>query len=335
MAVNYEDQRFQDVKAEEQQALANVNQMYDNMVSESNNFYQSQIDAAKEYGDKQAEIQQANTDFAIEQINQQKEQAQKDYVKEQKGAYVDWQKQSNPYGAEAEKLAQNGLLHSGYGETSQVAMYTAYQNRLAQARDTYNKAVLNYDNGIKEAQLTNNAALAEISYNALKTQLALGLEGFQYKNQLLQQQLAQQNEVGDRYYSRWKDVLNQINTENALAEQQRQFNASLSAKNSSNNTYTVSNNSKNSGSSSGSVFDTIANGVANSLKNAASKSKNSNYKETDYVIQDANGNTLPVYESANGSLYYYDGNEYKLWSGSKGNIIPQSLKGLGGGGHGF
>lgn len=227
MAVNFDDDRFKAVEQEQQTALNNVTNTYNNMINNSDKYYQDMAKAAEDYGKQQAEIQQANTDFTIEKINQQKEQAQKDYTKEQKGAYADWQKQSNQYGVNAEQLASNGLRNTGYSESSQVSMYNTYQNRVSQARDTFNRATLDYDNGIKEAQLTNNAALAEISYNALQTKLELGLNQFNAKNQLLQQQLAAQQGIKDTYYNRWQDVLKQINTENALAEQQRQFNVQM------------------------------------------------------------------------------------------------------------
>ena len=221
--INYEDERFQTVEAEKQNALTEVNDTYNNMINSSDQFYQDQINAAKDYANTQSQIQQENTDFAIEKINQQKEQAGKDYTKEQAGAYVDWQKQSNQYGTNAEQMAAQGLAGTGYSESSQVSMYNTYQNRVATARDVFNRAVLNYDNSIKEAQLANNAKLAEIAYNALQTQLELSLQGFQYKNTLLQTQLEMKNQTEDRYYSRWQDVLGQMNQENQFAESIRQY----------------------------------------------------------------------------------------------------------------
>lgn len=221
--INYEDERFQQVEAEKQAALTNVNNTYNNMINQSDQYYQDQINATKDYANTQQQMQQANTDFAIEQIEQQKEQAEKDYTKEQKGSYVDWQKQSNQYGANAEQMAANGLTNTGFSESSQVSMYNQYQTRVATARESYNQAVMNYNNSIKEAQLANNSALAEIAYNALQTQLQLSLQGFQYKNELLSTQLQMQNETEDRYYSRWQDVLGQMNQENQFAESVRQY----------------------------------------------------------------------------------------------------------------
>ena len=187
-SVNYDDQRFTEVETDKKAALTEVEQTYGGMISQSDQYYNAQIDAAKQWADKQSQIQQEKTDFAIEQINQQKDQAKQDYTKEQSGAYVDWQKQSNQYGANAEQMAAQGMGGTGYSESAQVSMFNTYQNRVATARESYNRAVLNYDNAIKDAQLQNNAALAEIAYNALQTQLELSLQGFQYKNTLIIEQ---------------------------------------------------------------------------------------------------------------------------------------------------
>jgi hypothetical protein len=225
--VNYDDRRFTEVEADKKAALNEVDVTYGNMISNSDKYYQAQIDASKQWADKQSQLQQEQTDFTIEQIEQQKDQAQKDYTKEQSGAYVDWQKQSNQYGANAEQMAAHGMTGSGYSESAQVSMYNTYQNRVMTARESYNRAVLNYNNAIKDARLQNNSALAEIAYQALQTQLELSLEGFQYKNSLVIEQANKKLEVENTYYNRYQDVLDQINKENAFNEEVRQYNASL------------------------------------------------------------------------------------------------------------
>ena len=223
--VNYNDQRFTQVEADKNVALNDLEQTYSGMIDQSDKYYQNLIDANKEWADRQEQLQQEKTDFTIEKIEQQKAQAQKEYTKEQSGAYVDWQKQSNQYGANAEQMAAQGLAGTGYSESSQVSMYNTYQNRVATAREAYQNAVLNYNNSITEARLQNNSLLAEIAYNALQQQLELSLQGFQYKNQLILDKTAKKLEVDQMYYSRYQDVLAQINHENAMAEQIRQFNA--------------------------------------------------------------------------------------------------------------
>lgn len=225
--INYDDQRFTQVESDKNAALSDLEKTYTDMIDKSDSYYQSQIDASKQWADKQSQLQQEKSDFAIQQIEQEKAQAQKDYTKEQSGAYVDWQKQSNQYGANAEQMAAQGMQNTGYSESSQVAMYTAYQNRVATARESYMRAVQNYDNSITEARLQNNSLLAEIAYNALQQQLELSLQGFQYKNQLVLDKTKQRLEVENQYYNRYQDVLAQINHENALAEEIRQFNEQM------------------------------------------------------------------------------------------------------------
>lgn len=226
-SINYEDERFKSVENEKQDRINEINQTYDNMINQSDTFYQNQINAAKDYATTQQDLQNQQTQLAIDEINQQKEKAQNDYLREQRGAYSDWQKESNKYGVNAERMAANGLRNTGYSESSQVSLYNTYQNRVSTARESYNQAVLNYDNGIAQARLANNSRLAEIAYQALQTELELSLNGFQYKNQLLLDQINRTQDIDNKYYARWQNVLSQMNTENALAESIRQYNENM------------------------------------------------------------------------------------------------------------
>lgn len=221
--VNYDDERFTQVESDKSEALTDLEKTYGDMINSSDKYYQDQIQASKDWADKQGQLQQEQTDFTIEQIEQQKDKAHKDYLKEQSGAYVDWQKQSNQYGANAEKMASAGLQNTGFSESSQVSMYNTYQNRVTTAREVFSQATLTYDNNIKEARLQNNAALAEIYAQAYQQQLELSLQGFQYKNNLILEQANKKTELENQYYQRYLDVLNQINTENAMAEEIRQY----------------------------------------------------------------------------------------------------------------
>lgn len=225
--IDYNDSRFKDVEADKKAALNEVDVTYGNMISQSDKYYEDQIKASQNWADKQSQLQQEKTDFAIEKIEQQKDQAKKDYTKEQSGAYVDWQKQSNQYGANAEQMASAGLAGSGFSESSQVSMYNTYQNRVTAARESYNQAVLNFNNSINEARLQNNSILAEIAYEALQKQLELSLQGFQYKNTLILDKANKKTQLESEYYGRYQDVLKQINTENALAEEVRQYNEKM------------------------------------------------------------------------------------------------------------
>ena len=222
--VNYNDERFTKVETDKNAALGEVDKTYGDMIDGVDSKYNELIEENKSFEETQKQNQQAQTDFAIEQIEQKKDQAQKDYIKEQSGAYTDWQKQSNKYGANAEQMAAGGMQNTGFSESSQVSMYNQYQQRVATARETINRVKLEYDNQITEARLQNSTILAEIAHNALQERLKLALEGFQYKNQLITEKLTKKTDIENQYYNRYQDVLKQINTENAMKEEVRQYN---------------------------------------------------------------------------------------------------------------
>lgn len=300
MAVNYKDERFQSVNEEKQAALNNINNTYNDMINKSDSFYNDLSNQVETNANVQKEIQQANTDFAIDKIEQQKEWLNKDYQKEQKGAYVDYQKGVDNYGVNNENMAASGLTNTGYSESSRVSMFNTYQNRVATARDSFNRAIQNYDNGIREAQLSNNAKLAEITAQAQAKSLELALQGFQYKNSLLQSQLNAQQTTEDRYYSRWQDVLKQINTENALAEQKREFNAQLNAskkqaqilKNNNNNGDAIDKNGNPKYSDTGFLLGNF--NVYKSGNNYYIKQPNGNYAILPYSVAKETKNTLTL-----------------------------------------
>ena len=220
----YDKSHLNAVDAEKNEALSELDKTYGDMIGNTDSYYDGLIQNTEQWGDKQTEIQKEQLAFTEEKIEQQREQAHKDYIKEQSGAYVDWQKQSNQYGVNAEKMAAQGLQNTGYSETSQVGMYNAYQNRVAVAREVFAEASLSYDNAIKEARLQNSATLAEIAFNTLQTKLELGLEGFQYKNALVSELTDKKLQTKQYYSNETQRILDQINQQNALAEEVRQFN---------------------------------------------------------------------------------------------------------------
>jgi hypothetical protein len=224
---NFDDKRLTDVTKAEQDAIKESSQTWDKQIADSQGFFDKQIEASKDWAETQKKNQQAQTDFAIDKIEQEKAQAKKDYTKEQSGAYVDWQKQSNQYGVNAEQMAAGGMTNTGFSESSQVSMFNTYQNRVTAARESYQRAVLNYNNSIQEAKLQNNSILAEIAYKALQEQLTLALEGFQYKNQLIEKKTADKRALQSLYQQKYQSVLDAIYKEDALNEDRRQHNETL------------------------------------------------------------------------------------------------------------
>ena len=209
-SVDYEDERFQEIEDERINKESELNDTYDNIIENSDEHFQDQIDATKDYAEEQKKLQQEQTDFAIDLIEQQKDKAEKDYIKEEKGAYVDYMKKTK---SNAQNMANSGLNNTGYSESSIVSMYNQYQNRVGTAKESLNNAILNYNNGIQQAILANNEKLAEIAFNALQTENQLNQQAFEYKNAMILQKEQALQELNDRYYARYQNVLAQINTE--------------------------------------------------------------------------------------------------------------------------
>lgn len=207
------------IEEERETAIAQSNSRYDEMIGSVEQKYDDLQEQVTENAEQQAQIQQEQTNLALEQLEQQKEKAEKEHVKEQSNAYTDWQKQSAAYGANAEAMASMGLKGTGYAESSQVRMYTAYQSRVASAKASLDAAILSYDNGMKEAKLQNSAALAQIHAQANQQRLELALQGFQYQNQLIQEKANQELQLKSYYDSKWQNTLSQITREKELALQ--------------------------------------------------------------------------------------------------------------------
>ena len=116
-------------------------------------------------------------------------------------------------------MAAAGLAGSGYSESSRVDMYTAYQNRVAIAKQSIAEAKQEFDNAIRQAQLTNDAVMAEIAQTALQQKLSLQTEAFNYKNNLLLQWESEKQQRKDTYWNRLMNIYDQINAERSLALQ--------------------------------------------------------------------------------------------------------------------
>lgn len=230
MNVNYDDERFTQVEQDKQNELNKYNQTYDSLIAERENLTQQQQDYVDNWKTTQEQIANDNLNHQLNLYNQQKEKAEQEYQKEAKASYIDYQKEIDKYGVSRENVVANGLSNSGYAESSKVDMYNTYQNRVATARESLNNIKLEFDNAIKEAQLSNNATLAELALQQMQQKLEIALEGFNYKDTQTQNKLNWEYNINNAYYDRYKDVENQINYENEQAEAIRQYNEQMAYK---------------------------------------------------------------------------------------------------------
>ncbi len=230
MPGNY-DYDLQQIEAERNADIAKLDTQFNQAIQETEQTYdrvssQYTIDAndGKTTAVEQLmETQQQMADQAVKEIEQQREKSEKDYIKEQAGAYADWKKQSNQYGVNAEKMAMNGLTGSGYSESSQVQMYTAYQARVTSAREVFKQAELDFTNAIANARLQNSAALAQIALDAFERQSEIILAGLSAKQGLLRDWTSQKLAVQSHYDNRYQMVLDQIYREEQMQLEREQM----------------------------------------------------------------------------------------------------------------
>lgn len=225
--VNYDDERFKQVENEKQSELDKYNQTYDNLINERNNFTNQQQQLVDQWENTQKDIANQNLQYQKDLIEQQRNKAEKEYQNEAKASYIDYQKEVDKYGVSRENVTANGLSNSGYSESSKVDMYNTYQNRLATARKSLEDAGIEFDNAIREAQMSNNETLAQNALTALQNKLNIALEGFNYKTEQENNKLNWNNTINNNYYNRYKDVESQINYENETAEKIRQYNENM------------------------------------------------------------------------------------------------------------
>lgn len=225
------DERLTEVETGRQNELTESKDTFQDMADASDKAFDEQISGIDSWQKKQEKAQQAQTDLAIQKLGQEQKWAEQDYKKEQSAAYTDWQKQSNQYGAKAEQMAAQGMANTGYSESSQVAMYNQYQNRVAIARQAFERSNTEFAIAMEQARAQNSAVLAEIAFNAWKEKSTLAIQKVVSNQAIWKDWLTQQNAINTRYDAKYATVLDQINTEAALAETKRHNQASEAATN--------------------------------------------------------------------------------------------------------
>lgn len=210
------DQRLLDLQTEYEFAVGDVSDVYNSEISKNEVEKDNMLGALDE--SHQAVVNELNaaTDAVVGGLEEKKDEAEDSYDIEAKAAYTDWQKASDPYGVNAEQMASMGMSNTGYSETSRVAMYNQYQNRVAVARATFDKATADYDRAIADAKMQNNVALARLASETYLKQAELSLYYLQKHDELLSQKEKALEEVNAIYATKWQDILKQIKEEEGL-----------------------------------------------------------------------------------------------------------------------
>lgn len=195
---------------EEKNPIKQADTIFDTAIDAVEQHTSDSIAAIDNYTATQEGLAQEQLDHVIQRVEQQKAQMQQDYNKEKSAAYVDYQKEVDPYGVQAEQVAASGLSNSGYAESLKTQAYVAYQNRVAVARQAYQQAVVDYDNDMIEARMQNSVAMAQLAFQTLQMRLEMALSGFQYKNSLVMEKANTRYKIAQENPEAWVEVLEQI-----------------------------------------------------------------------------------------------------------------------------
>lgn len=222
-----EDERLTQIQNQKQEALDKSNNTYNDMLQNNQTMLDQQTNYANQYEQTQNEALDKQLDLYKQNIDKQKETAQENYETEAKKAQNDFIAYTNPYGYQAETMASKGQLQSGLSQTAQLGGYNTYQNRLATANKAMQDAFTQYDTDMNEAVLNNDVQKAQNALTKLEMVLGYTETFYDNKNSIMQNQLANNQDIDTNYYNRYMEMTNQINTEKEREEAIRQFETQL------------------------------------------------------------------------------------------------------------
>lgn len=214
------DQRLLDLQTEHGFAVGDVSDVYNFEISKNEVEKDKMLGALDKSYQAGVNELNASTDAVVNDLEGKKDELENSYDVESQAAYVDYKKASDPYGVNAEQMASMGMSNTGYSETSRVAMYNQYQNRVAVARAAFTKATADYDKAIADARMQNNVALARLASETYLKQAELSLYYVQKHDTLLAQKTTAIEEVNAKYTTKWQEILEQIEKEKELKIQQ-------------------------------------------------------------------------------------------------------------------
>lgn len=221
------DERITQLEDERASTLNNINNAYNGLLADNQNLLSQQQSYANQQLQTQNDILDKQLEYNNGLIQQQKDTAKENLTNEQLKAENDYRKFVNPYGANAEKQADVGLLNSGYAETTQLGAFNVWQNRNANAKASYDKAIVSYDNDMNQARLTNDTQKAQNALTKLKLDLDNIASYYSNKSSLTLNRLNTEQSVGSDYFNRVQNVYNQILNERQQEEATRQYNEKM------------------------------------------------------------------------------------------------------------
>lgn len=218
-----DDERLSKIEGEKQKAMQYSDDFYNSLLNDNKYLYDLKNDYANNYEQTQNDISDKQLEHYKKIIEQEKDEARRNFKTESNKALNDYTSFVNPYGYQAEAMASNGLSNTGVSETAKLGGWNSYQNRLASANKAMQDAFTSFDNDLNEAILNNDVQKAQNALEKLQMQIEFADSFYSNKMNIGQNQLNNKQALDSEYYERYQDIISQINYEREREEARRQY----------------------------------------------------------------------------------------------------------------
>lgn len=184
----------------------------DNLNKQVNQLYDQQLQ-------QQQNIINTSTQQAIDELNRNKQKAEQEANKLNRGLYTDYKKQINPYGVNSENLASQGLNKSGLAESTRANYYNTYQNARAEAANNANTIKADFDAQIAQARQNGDIQSAQAALEMYKQRV-----NDLYNTYNLRYQRQQDDRTQSNWEKEYERALQQALWEQQYKQQQFDYN---------------------------------------------------------------------------------------------------------------
>ena len=201
-----------DIYNKKEESIKKANDVYNQLLQESNNLTNNQINQINNHITDTTNRVNNSVNDNIGQLTSANNMLNQNYQNELKSAEQDY----------------NNYISVPMSETARIAAYNAMQDRQLTSTESRKKAYQEYLNQSELAKLNGDATIAQLALEKLKQVLNLNTNMNQYNSSLMKNKLNNEINLDNNYWINQQNYNNAQNDANALAENIRQFNETLS-----------------------------------------------------------------------------------------------------------
>lgn len=178
----------------------------DNLTNQTNQLYDEQLK-------QQQNMVNTSTQQIVDEIERNKKKAEESAERTNRGLYAEYQANVNPYGVNAETMAEQGLNKSGLAETTKANYYNAYQRARTEATNNANTIKADFDAQITQARQNGDLQMAQAALDMYKQKVndLYTTYGLKYQKQQADQAQANWQKEYDQalQQAQWQQAFNQ------------------------------------------------------------------------------------------------------------------------------